>query len=246
MAARALLAVTAALRLPPLVCVHGAGGGGWEYDVWKPVAKQEGVPAFVAPDLVPTRGDYAQTTWADYASQVQAWTKEAAKGTPRPVLVGASMGGLLALCSAPVVRPSAILLINSVPPRGVQTKPRPPADYPSVVQWANGSVKDTRDALPDGDEKTVQWAAPKWRDESGQVMNDMASGIAAVKPTCPVLCILGTADTDVSYATGLALAAWSKADIHAYNGMSHIGPLMGKRAESVARAAFAWLRDTIK
>ncbi len=236
----------AAARLPALVCIHGAGGGGWEYDLWKPVAKQEGVPAFIASDLVPTRGDYAQTTWDDYAAQVQAWAKEAGSGNPRPVLVGASMGGLLALHAAQTVRPSAILLINSVPPRGVQTKPRPPADYPAVVKWANGPVKDTRDALPDGDEKTIQWAAKKWRDESGQVMNDMARGIAVLKPNCPVLSILGEADTDVSYATGLALAAWAKADIHAYNNMSHIGPLMGKRAESVARAAIGWLRDTIK
>lgn len=234
----------AARRLNPFVCVHGAGGGGWEYDLWKPAVKQEGASAFVAPDLVPTNssGGLGKTTFDDYAAQVRGWIAGLGNGA-KPVLVGASMGGVLALHAAQTVRPAAIILVNSVPPSGVQTKPRPPANYPAVVKWANGPLAETRDAMPDSDEKTILWAWKRWRDESGQVMNTLARGVLVPKPTCPVLCILGTADTDVSHETGLALAQWAGADIHVYRDMSHVGPLMSKRAESVARAACNWVRD---
>ena len=228
--------------MAPMVCVHGAGGGGWEYDLWKPMAKSEGIAALVAPDLEPAPGGLAETTFDDYAKQVRVWAAGVSGGA-RPILVGASMGGVLTLHAAQAVRPAAIILINSVPPQGVQTKPRPPAGYPAVVKWANGPYQETAGAMPDSDEKTRRWAWKKWRDESGAVMNALSRGVSVPKPACPVLCILGTGDTDVSHETGLALAKWASADVHLYRDMSHVGPLMSRRASSVCRAACGWLRD---
>ena len=229
-----------------MVAVHGAGGGGWEWDFWKAAAKAEAVAAFVAPDLEPAAGGLSETTFDDYAKQVRAWVAGASgAGSSRPVLVGASMGGVLALYAAQTIRPAAVILVSSVPPLGVQTgKPRPPADYPAVVKWANGPYKETRDAMPDSDEKTRRWAWKKWRDESGAVMNALAKGVQVPKPTCPVLCILGASDTDVSHQSGLALAEWANADVHIYRGMSHVGPLIGTRAPAVFRAALNGLRET--
>ena len=80
-------------RSRAVLLVHGAGGGGWEWNVWRGVWEAAGFRV-AAPDLVPVRGDVAATRLQDYQAQVSA----ALAALPRPrVLVGASLGGLLAL-----------------------------------------------------------------------------------------------------------------------------------------------------
>jgi pimeloyl-ACP methyl ester carboxylesterase len=218
------------------VMIHGAGGGGWEYDRWKPIWEKAGWKV-IAPDLMPSKGGLAKTTFADYAAQVE---KRIPKNRRRLVLVGASMGGVLALKVAERVRPDVLILVNSAPPAGVG-KARTGKPYPPIIRWANGNIKDTRDALPDGDEATVQWAHPKWRDESGAVLNTIQRGVKVQKPAVPTLVILGAKDTDVRPEIGLALAKWINADVHLYAGASHIGPLYGRRAAQIAKAAVQWL-----
>ena len=44
--------------------VHGAGGGGWEWNVWRGVWEAAGFRV-AAPDLVPVRGDVAATRLQD-------------------------------------------------------------------------------------------------------------------------------------------------------------------------------------
>ena len=216
--------------------IHGAGGGGWEYDRWKPIF-QKANWRVIAPDLLPTKAGLAATTFEDYVAQVKQWVP---KEHGQLVLVGASLGGILALKAAESVRPDAIVLVNSVTPLDVGAA-RPFRTYPPVILWANGPVKDTRDALPDGDEATIQWAAPKWRDESGAVLNTVSQGVKAQKPSVPTLVILGAQDADIPTESGLALAHWAGADTQIYAKTSHIGPLYGLRAEEIANAALRWL-----
>lgn len=223
------------MKLGVVIMVHGAGGGGWEYDLWKPVFAKAGARV-IARDLVPSKGGLEKTHFEDYVQQVRSWIPQGTK----PVLIGASMGGILALKVAELVHPAAVVLVNSAPPAGVG--PVPPAPkHPAVVRWANGPLKDTRDAMPDSDEKTILWAWPRWRDESGTVMNTIGKRVVAQKPKCPVLSVLGTNDTDVKFKTGLALAEWASADVHIYAGMSHVGPLMSKRSGEVAESIIRWL-----
>lgn len=216
------------------VLIHGAGGGGWEYARWAPIFTTAGYQV-IAHDLQPAAGGLAATTFADYVAQVQAWLPHEGPLT----LVGASMGGIIALQVAAAIKPAALVLINSVPPAGVGT-PRVGKVRPAIVRWANGPLAETRAALFDSDEATIQWAWPRWRDESGAVLNQIAAGIAISPPTCPTLVVLSEQDTDIPYQTGLALAAWTKADVLLYHGMSHVGPLLSRRAEEVARTVLAW------
>jgi pimeloyl-ACP methyl ester carboxylesterase len=230
-----LVALTLA-KAGTVVMVHGAGGGGWEYDFWKPVFASEGWQV-VARDLMPAKGGLAKTTFDDYASQVESW----GKGARRPlVLVGASMGGPLALRAAARLNPDLIVLVDSVAPADVSVGPKAQA-FPDVVQWANGPLKDTVDAMPDSDEKTVHWAWKKWRDESGAVMNELVKGAMTAKPRCPVLVVWGEKDTDVPLSTGLALASAYGADLRVYAGTSHVGPLMGRRAKEIAGDVLGWV-----
>ncbi|GAB4453089.1 MAG: hypothetical protein OHK0029_05180 [Armatimonadaceae bacterium] len=218
------------------VMVHGAGGGGWEYDLWKPVWEKAGWKV-IAPDLQPAKGGLSETTFTDYQHQVRKWCPS----SRRIVLVGASMGGILALSVAKDVQPAALVLVNSVPPAVVGPE-RAAKPYPEIVRWANGPLQETRDALPDSDEKTVQWAWKRWRDESGTVLNSLSRGINVPKPTVPTLAVLSEKDTDIPYTTGLKIAGWAGADIHLYHGMSHVGPLMSRRHTEVAEAILLWLK----
>lgn len=225
---------------PLAVMIHGAGGGGWEYDFWKPIFEKAGWEV-KAHDLVPVEEGLAETRFSDYVGQV----KEQAQDRRPVVLIGASMGGILALKAAETIRPNAIILINSVAPAAIPQE-RPSRQVPDIIPWANGPLQETRDAMPDSDEKTILWAHKKWRDESGAVLREIYRGIQAPAPTCPVLVIIGESDTDIKPEISLATAAWSNADIHFYHGMSHVGPLLSTRANEVASAALQWVDSRVK
>ncbi|MCB0065489.1 MAG: alpha/beta hydrolase, partial [Caldilineaceae bacterium] len=216
------------------ILIHGAGGGGWEYAKWQPIFAAAGYHV-VAEDLVPATNGLDHTTFADYVTQVQQWLPDEGP----LVLVGASMGGILALTIAELARPAALVLVNSVPPAGVGPS-RTAKRYPPIVRWANGPLEETRASLFDSDEATIQWAWPRWRDESGAVLQEIAAGLPVALPPCPTLVVLGERDTDITYQSGLALAGWAGADVHLYHGMSHVGPLLSRRAAEVARAVVAW------
>ncbi len=217
--------------------IHGAGGGGWEYDFWKPVWAQAGWTV-IARDLVPSEQGLAKTTYADYETQVRRWTERA----PRPwVVVGASLGGILALTTQDDIRPDAIILVNPAPPANF----RPPTSNPpnlEIIRWANGPLKDTEDAMPDSDRATILWAWKRWRDESGSVLNTVQAGLPVEPVAAPVLMIIGTADTDIDPTVSYRLGRSLGATLSVYRGMSHVGPLMGTRAARVAQEALDWTK----
>lgn len=223
-----------------VIMIHGAGGGGWEWDLWKPVFERAGW-RFIAKDLLPAKAGLAKTTVKDYMMQVQTWIPEDAD----PVaFVGASMGGLLAMQAAyqrtKTKKPAGLVLVNSVPPRGIRrvgaSKPAP-----AVVRWANGPRKETEDSMPDSDPQIIDFAWKRWRDESGAVVNSLRTGVEVPPFTCPTLVVIGTADTDIAPSVSRVVAARFKADIFEYAGMSHVGPLLGRRAAEVAEATLDWL-----
>lgn len=224
---------------PPVIMIHGAGGGGWEYDFWKPVFEKQGFPV-VALDLEPTDGDYAKTTVQDYIDQLKTWVPQG----QRPVLVGASMGGILSLKVAEELDPVAIVLVNSVAPKGI-AEPRPTDDIPDIMVWKDGPFQDTVDSMPDSDRKTQEWAHKLWRNESGQVLRALRQGLEVKKPACPVLVVIGTLDTDITPDTSQKIAAAYNADIKTYSQTSHVGPLLGRRAPEVARDVANWLQSRL-
>lgn len=235
-----MLVLLAAVSLIPVqgtvVMIHGAGGGGWECAKWRPVFAKAGWRV-IDRDLLPVAGQYERTSFDDYVEQVVDWTPKEGK----VVYVGASMGGILAL-KANEKRPAdAIVLVNAVPPAGVG-KRRGGEALPAIVRWANGPLKDTEVSMPDSDRQTILWAWKRWRDESGTVMNTIRDGVLAQKPKCPVLVVIGEADTDISPKDSRALAKWARADVKAYPKMSHVGPLLSKQASEVARTVELWLR----
>jgi len=220
---------------PVAVFIHGAGGGGWEYKFWQPVFEKAGYRV-VAPDLMPAKGGLEKTTFDDYVQQVVK-----AGGSKPEVLVGASMGGVIVLKAAEKLQPRTLVLVCSALPAGITIR-KQKEPYPAIIKWANGPYSDTVSSMPDSDEATWKFAHPRWRDESGAVLNEMLNGIAVAKPSCPVLSVIPEGDDTVTPEDQQALAKWAGADTHRYKDMSHVGPLLSKRATEVAEAVLSWLK----
>ena len=219
------------------MCIHGAGGGGWEWTVWQRVFAAHGCDA-VAPDLEPAAAGIAATTIEDYAAQVRGWCH----GACAPMLIGASLGGLLALMVACEVNPAALVLINPLPPAGILPRPAR-GDWPDVVAWGGeAALATTRRTLPDADDATCLFAFRRWRDESGAVLRT-AADVRVNWPRCPMLVLGSENDDDVPVAASRALAAACGAEFRLLRGVSHVGPLLGRGAARVAEDVLRWYRS---
>lgn len=219
-----------------VVCVHGAGAGGWEWGIWARTLNVRGF-GVIAPDLMPAAAGVVATQFADYRKQVLAWCSAT---TAPPVLVGASLGGLLALSVAAEIRPAALILVNPVPPLGVAGGLV--RTWPALVAWSRTrSLAGTRGSIPDADDAARMYAYRRWRDESGAVLNAAQRGIAIDVPTCRMLVLASADDRDVPCATTRALAGLLGADFEKIAGASHVGPLLGRSAPTVASRVCDWL-----
>jgi pimeloyl-ACP methyl ester carboxylesterase len=232
----------ASLARPPAnkaaLLIHGAGGGGWEYDLWLEAFERRGWRT-LAPDLEPGASGLAATSAVDYVSQITRWLPSEQQRPDRLVLVGASMGGALALRAAASLRPEAVVLVNSVVPQPwarPSTKP-----VPDVLRWAGSSLGRTVRAMPDSTPDVQRWACSRWRDEAGGVMRELRGGYAARQPACRTLFVISGADHDVPPAEQRAwAAAWDAATLE-LPAASHVGPLLGRAAPEVARGVVGWL-----
>ena len=219
--------------------IHGAGGGAWEWNVWRGVFEAEGFACEVL-DLAAVEGGIGATRFENYSGQVGRVAREG------DVLVGASLGGLLALACAAAVRPAALVLVNAMPPAPWHSVLPAREAYPDVIPWGSeASLTSTRKAMPDADDAACLYAFRRWRDESGAVMNAARAGVDVARPPCPVLVMASELDEDVPVAASVALAEMLGASLIRVAGASHVGPLLGRHAASCAMQAIAWLRPAI-
>ncbi len=222
-------------RIGHALLLHGAGGGGWEWNVWRGVFAASGIEA-PAPDLQPGAHGLAATTLQDYQRQVRA----ALAALPRPrAIVGASLGGLLAMLCADDA--DALVLVNPLPP-SPWARRLPVRDWPDVVPWRRDArLASTRRSMPDADDATALHAFTRWRDESGVVLRAAHAGVEACRPACPVLCMASRGDDDVPPELVRELASAWRADYLQVDSPSHVGPLLGRRAAGFAGQAADWL-----
>lgn len=223
------------MNMRSALLIHGAGGGGWEWNAWRGVLEANGLRAS-SPDLRPGPDGLPATRLADYLAQMLA----ALAAVPRPrVAIGASLGGLLALQLA--ADADALVLVNPIPPAPWHSG-LPPRAWPPRVRWrADSRLAATRRSLPDADPATALYAFRRWRDESGRVMEAAYAGVEVAVPAIPILCIASGEDTDVPCALTQALASHLQADLLTLPGVSHVGPLLGRDAAAVAAQVCAWL-----
>lgn len=216
--------------------VHGAGGGAWEWNLWRGVLEAHAI-AVHALELQPVTAGLAATTLRDYRLQVG----DALQALPHPrVLIGASLGGLLAAMCAD--QADALVLVNPLPaaPWHRQLPRRDWGD--AVVPWQrNARLASTREALRDAEDAAAIFAFRHWRDESGSVLREAHAGVEVGKPACPALLITSAQDEDVPPVIIRAMTRQWQAGLLETLAPSHVGPLLGREAQEVARQAVAWL-----
>lgn len=161
------------LAEPPrtLLVVHGAGSGPLVFEDWPrclPAAR------FIAPDLQEDL-DAARATMGDYAHRVEG----AIEGAETPLLlVGWSMGGLVAMMAADTIRPDGIVLLE----------PSPPAE----VQGFQCQIPPIQSGTFDPEQ--VYGSFPyrfRARPESAVARTERARGISVPRLPCPSLVVSG-------------------------------------------------------
>ena len=219
----------------PALAIHGAGGGPWEWAIWQRVWQAQARP-FAALELMPAAHGLARTVLADYLAQVRA----AAKAMPRPCLIGASHGGLLALAAAAEVDAAALVLVDALPPRRIAPRPPLRALEGDIVAWGSRRrFASTQRAMPDADAAARHYAFRRWRDESAAVLREAVEGLDVAPPRCPVLVIAAELDEAVPTEASRALAQALDAAFWPLRA-SHVGPLLGHSAAATAARALAW------
>lgn len=236
------------IRKQHVLMIHGAGGGAWEWNIWQRILIANNWQAHTL-ELNPKEDNIAETVFRDYLQQVilaaekinTSVTNRVDENSPELILIGASLGGLLAMLAVQHVRPSALILLNPILPAPWH-KRLPQRVYPSLIPWKQkSSLYNTQQALFDVDAATCELIWRRWRDESGKVMNEAWSGIAVEKPSCPILIMGSEHDQDIPPAELASLAcAWNTGYI-GVPGASHVGPLLGKSAVPSAILAHRWL-----
>lgn len=231
---------------PRIVFVHGAGGGAWEWLIWRRVFAAQGWQT-LAFDLRPVCADLAQTHLQDYAHQLEAAMRKGERNPiagerPCSILVGASLGGLLALIVAQRVEPAALVLVNPLPPAGVEPRPAGQS-WPDIVRWGSmRSFASTRRAMPDADDAARWFAFRRWRDESGAVLRE-AYATQVRAPGCPLLVLASEADDDVPAQTSRAIADAYGAEFRLLRGANHLTPLLGRTASGIAFDVAQWCSE---
>jgi esterase/lipase len=230
------------LSKPSILFLHGAGGGGWEWNVWGRVFKAHGFHVH-APDLIPSPSGLSETSLEDYSRQVQKHLHAMPNSAPK-IMVGASLGGLLALMNAECT--DALLLVNPMPAAPLHARMPIREKYPCIIPWqANASLQGTRHALSDCDELTCVYAFRHWRDESGMVMNTAMSGVNVDMPSCAVFVMASENDQEVPFSLSKTWAENMNASFINLPNTSHVGPLLGRNAAQFALQAVACLNKII-
>lgn len=224
--------------MPAALLLHGAGGGGWEWNLWSAALRADGF-VVVAPDLQPSAAGLAATTLDDYRLQALDAARTAG---PAPVVIGASLGGLLALQVAAATECRAVVLVNPLPPAPEAARLPPVPAPPEIVPWRSaGRYASTCRALPDADAATRRYAFRRWRDESGQVLAAARAGVEVAPARCPLLLLASERDTDVPVEVSAALAARLGASLIRLAG-DHLDPLLGTDATAIVKPVVGWIR----
>ena len=231
----------------PIVLVHGAANSAAVWTFWREALATGGWS--VHPMNLRGHGDgppadLAVTAMADYVADVVAFAR--ALGPPL-VLIGWSMGGLVAMMAAASISASAcVALAPSAPARTVDRR-RPlrrgmfgPEEYGIVSRDPS-----LQPAMPDLDLEERGVALAALGPESRLARDERSAGIVVEPLPCPLLIVTGTADTQWPRARYADLPF--DADYVEIDGASHWGLVLSRRTlRTLIPTVTAWLRHAAR
>jgi pimeloyl-ACP methyl ester carboxylesterase len=232
--------------LPPIVFVHGAANSALVWMFWQRELASQGWASY-AIDL---RGhgrsdpiDLSRTTMHDYAADVRSLVIQLAQ---KPVIMGWSMGGLVAMMVAATSHAAAcVALAPSLPARQVNVSVVLRAGEFGAEEYGITSHDPAEQSeMPDLDREERTVALASLGRESRWARDQRKAGIVIESLPCPLLIVTGSADNqwpDERY-DGL----WLAADRLKVEGASHWGLVLNRRAlATVIPAVLRWLDAAI-
>lgn len=231
---------------PPLVMVHGAANSALVWTYWQRELALLGWSSH-AVDL---RGhgrngadDLSRTSMHDYAADVRSVMEEV--GVP-PVVVGWSMGGLVALMVAAEGNVSAcVALAPSTPSREVDASVTlREGDFGPEEYGITSPDPDHQPDMPDLDREERALALESLSRESRFARDERRAGVVVESLPCPLLILTGTADTQWPREKYDGL--WLDAEHQGVEGASHWGLVLSRRAVAeAAPVANRWLERVL-
>ncbi len=226
---------------PRALFVHGAGARGAQWAIWRRRFAAAGVRA-IAPDRSPSSAGLDATRWTDHLAQVRGTLVDLRRAEDGwTLVVGASLGGLLALAAvAEHPRGVALALVNPLPPSPwASSLPPGMVDGPRRTWSTHGRFASTARALAGRPFPERHAAFHAWRDESAALLREARAGIDVAMPAVPMLVIAAEDDDVVPADLSSRFALDSGASLLRVPG-DHLGPVMGEGAAAAARLALAW------
>jgi pimeloyl-ACP methyl ester carboxylesterase len=246
---------------PPMLMVHGIMGGSWYFAKWLDFFGALGAPAY-ALNLRGHHGsrpvrDFGRVSVMDYVSDV----RDAAHGVHERhpgaelILVGHSMGGLVAQKAAESLDLAGLILLSAVPPRGIPLLSWPlfrrELKHVGAMLSSRAIVAEPADAAAlflnrvDADE--IVSFLPRWTPASGRAGRDITLGRIAVDASrirCPVLVIAGGDDVAIPPRVQEKVARKYGATFRVYPGNAHF--LIWERGwDRIAGDVAAWIEERL-
>lgn len=238
-------------RGAPVLCLHGLFAGSWVYEQLLPLIAERGHPAaalsFRGHPPAPPIPSIGRTSIAAYCHDAA----EAAKALDRPIVIGHSLGGLVALLLASRNLVRAAVLVSSAPPHGipVMTLPlllRMPRYLPALL-FSRAFLPRPHDLdalvlnrVPASERERVRI---RFVPDSGRAARQAALGTSDADLSAtrtPLLVVSGDEDRFVPLSVARRIAQRYDAPLHIARGHGHF--LFGEPGwETHATAILDWI-----
>lgn len=234
-----------------IVFVHMSWGSAWAFTYYMPFFAKVGYRCH-AVDLRGhglSGGTVEGATMQNYVDDVHAGI--AGLDLENPIVIGHSMGGLVALMYAAQHSVAGVASLDGSPPSEVQKTSEEktyPASYTPADSGMPANPIQVMKALPD----IYPWRLMKLKKnltvESGIARSDRKRGISIPKDsiTAPMYFAGAEKGTSLPFGIGIekarAQAEYYEAPLFEIKGASHPGVLIGKHWKSAATDLLAWLK----
>lgn len=219
-------------RGAPVLCLHGLFAGSWVYEQVLPLIAARGYPAAALSFRGHPPADAISTIGRTSVAAFCHDAAEAARGLERPIVIGHSMGGLVALLLASRNLVRAAVIVSSAPPRGISILSAPlllrMARYLPSLLFSRPFVPTSRDLDVLVLNKVPRDARPALRarfvPDSGRAARQIALGVYDVTlpaGRAPLLVVGAEHDRFVPLSVARRLARRYDAPLHVARGHGH-------------------------